>query len=295
MGFDFVEIDRVSMLSPEEFRTRYLKPGRPVVFTDLAKTWPAYQKWTFDYLKQVAGAQQVGLYDDSKADYSKSVNEPVATMPFGDYLDLIQREPTKLRIFLWNIYKHVPQLVDDTANPTVMSGFLDRFPMMFFGGQGSSVFLHYDLDLSHVFHTHFQGRKRCILFPPEASERLYRLPFAVHNIEDIDVLRPDLERWPALDGLRAYQCELGHGETLFMPSGWWHHMTYLTGSFSISLRALDENPLRKLHSVYNVFLLRGMDNIGRKVWGPKWFAYKERQAYRRAERAAGVRHRQLVT
>lgn len=31
---------------------------------------------------------------------------------------------------------------------------------------------------------------------------------------------------------------LEHGDTLFMPAGYWHHMEYLDSGFAMSLRAL---------------------------------------------------------
>ena len=89
-------------------------------------------------------------------------------MKFGDYLDLITREPTDLRIFTFNIFSEVPALVNDYSNPPLVSKFLDRFPLMFFGGAGSKVFLHFDIDVPHIFLTQFHG--------PKSSTRLLHSP-----------------------------------------------------------------------------------------------------------------------
>ena len=62
-------------------------------------------------------------------------------MKFGDYIDLIQNEPTDLRIFLFDPIKHAPKLLEDYRSPTnLMGGFLDKYPNMFFGGAGSVLF-----------------------------------------------------------------------------------------------------------------------------------------------------------
>ena len=284
MGFELQAIERVRGIDRKTFMEKYYKPRIAVIIEDFAADWPATTKWTFDYMREVVGNREVPLYDDSKVDYTKKVNEPAAKMMFGDYLDLLQREPTNLRIFLFNIFKHVPALTHDFSPPALAPDILTSFPMMFFGGQNSHVFLHYDLDLSHVFHTHFNGRKRTILFDQKYSKQLYRIPWAVHNVEDIDIENPDFDRWPALRGVKGYDAILEHGETLFMPSGMWHYMKYLDGSFSLSLRAMDKSLATKAHGLYNVTLMRYIDNLARKIGGKNWIEYKDRRAVELANR-----------
>lgn len=58
-----IPIEKRSGLTREEFISEYLKPKRPVVFTDLAKDWPAVNKWTFDWLRENHGDIQVPLFD----------------------------------------------------------------------------------------------------------------------------------------------------------------------------------------------------------------------------------------
>ena len=114
----------------------------------------------------------------------------------------------------------LPGLLDDYRSPSdLMGGFLDKYPNMFFGGKGSVTFLHYDIDLAHIFHTHFNGRKRVILFDQKWSERLYRIPFATYALEDYDIEKPDFNKFPALDGVEGVEAILEHGDTLFMPTG----------------------------------------------------------------------------
>ena len=57
-----------------------------------------------DYVK-VVGDVTVPLYDSSKADPAAPINASAAEMKFGDYIDLIQREPTDLRIFFFDPIK----------------------------------------------------------------------------------------------------------------------------------------------------------------------------------------------
>ena len=85
-----------------------------------------------DYVKEVVGDVTVPLYDSSKADPAAPINASAAEMKFGDYIDLIQREPTDLRIFFFDPIKFAPKLLNDYISPKdLMGGFLDKYPSMF--------------------------------------------------------------------------------------------------------------------------------------------------------------------
>src|SRR6202012_1015409 len=101
MSIILTPIDTVDTISKEDFFNNYLSPRKPLVIRKQSESWPALQKWTFDYLKETGGDVTVPLYDSSKADPSKPINASAAEMKFGDYIDLIQKEPTDLRIFLF--------------------------------------------------------------------------------------------------------------------------------------------------------------------------------------------------
>ncbi|MGV8880104.1 MAG: cupin-like domain-containing protein [Sphingobacteriaceae bacterium] len=286
MSFKLSPVDTVETITPEDFNKNYLKPRRPLVIKGLTKSWPAREKWTAEYLKEKVGDKVVPLYDNSKADPSKPINSAAAQMPFSEYMDLIKSQPTELRIFFFNIFKQAPELLNDVILPKdLMGGFLESMPAMFFGGSNSVTFLHYDIDLPHIFHTHFGGRKHVILFENKWKRRLYCIPNATYALEDYDVLNPDTKRFPALEGVEGQQVFLEHGDTLFMPTGYWHWMKYLEGSFSLSLRAWDASLLRKAHSLYNLAVKGGLDSVLKMAFKAKYAKYREKLAIRWAEQA----------
>lgn len=286
MPFELTPIDTVDHISKEDFEKNYLNLRKPVVIKKLSKDWPAYQKWNMDYLKEVVGDQIVPLYDSGKADPAKPINAAAAEMKFADYIDLIKETPTDLRIFLFDPIKHARKLLDDYIAPKdLMGGFLDSYPNLFFGGKGSVTFLHYDIDLAHIFHTHFNGRKHVILFENKWKERLYQIPFATYALEDYDVENPDFEKFPALKGVQGMETVLEHGDTLFMPTGYWHWMKYLDGSFSISQRAWDKSWAVKAKSLYNLTLQRKFDDLMKGNFREKYMSWKETLAIKRAEAA----------
>jgi len=286
MQFNLTPIDVVNDINKADFEKQYLNTRKPLIIKNMSKTWPAHDKWTLDYMKTAVGDKMVPLYDSSKADPSKPINAAAAEMKFSDYIDLIKSTPTDLRIFLFDPIKQAPNLLDDYRAPKdLMGGFLDSYPNMFFGGKGSVTFLHYDIDLAHIFHTHFGGRKHVILFENKWKERLYQIPYATYALEDYDVERPDFEKFPALKGVQGVEAFLEHGDTLFMPTGYWHWMKYLDGSFSISLRAWDKSWAVKARSLYNLTVQRKFDDFMKANFKEKYMNWKEQLAIKRANHA----------
>jgi len=243
--------------------------------------WPAFSKWSLDYIKEVAGDKTVPLYDDRPVDYKDGFNEPHATMKMREYVDLLKTKPTKYRIFLWNILKEVPELQKDFTFPDFGLKLLKGLPMLFFGGKDSHTFMHYDIDLANIFHFHFEGKKQCILFDQKQNKHLYKIPYSLITREDIDFSNPDIKKWPALKKATGYITNLEHGNVLYMPEGYWHYMKYITPGFSLSLRAIARNPKNLRKAIYNLFIMRPIDAIMRKVRGQKWIDWKNNYAIKK--------------
>ncbi|KAF2339919.1 cupin-like domain-containing protein [Flavobacterium tistrianum] len=285
MSFNLRSVDTVESISREDFKKNYLDKRKPLIIKGLTKDWPAREKWSTEYFKQIAGDIEVKLVDNSKADPAKVINASIASMKFGEYLDLIKREPTQLRIFFFNLFKHRPELIDDVKVPKeLMGGFIESMPAMFFGGSKAITFLHYDIDLPHLFHTHFGGRKHIILFDNKWKKRLYCLPNTTYALEDYDVANPDFEKFPALKGVEGYEVFLEHGDTLFMPTGMWHWMRYIDGSFSLTLRAWDQSVSRKIASVWSLFMHGAVDSGIKVIFRERYAVWREKRAFVIAEK-----------
>lgn len=284
MKLNLKEIDRVENISKNDFIKKYFKPQKPLVIENAINDWPAFTKWSLNYMKEVAGHKTVPLYDDRPVNYKDGFNEPHATMKMSNYIDLLKNEPTKYRIFLWNILKEVPELQDDFKYPDFGLKLMKGLPMLFFGGRDSYTFMHYDIDLANIFHFHFEGMKQCILFSQTQNKYLYKIPHSLITREDIDFANPDFNQWPALKKANGFVTTLRHGNVLYMPEGYWHYMRYLTPGFSMSLRAIARNPKNLSLAIYNVFILRYFDNLMRKLKGQEWIDYKNKQAILRTDK-----------
>ena len=288
MKLNLQEIDRVKSISKEDFLRNYIKPQKPVVIENLVDDWPAINKWSLDYMKEIAGDVNVPLYDDRPVDYKDGFNEPHATMKMSEYVDLLKSKPTKFRIFLWNILKEIPSLRKDFSYPEIGLKLMKKLPMLFFGGRDSYTFMHYDIDLADILHFHFEGKKQCILFSQSENKYLYKIPHSLITREDIDFANPDFEKWPALKKAKGYTANLEHGNVLYMPEGYWHYMRYLTPGFSMSLRAIARKPKNLGKAVYNVFVMRNIDNLMRRLKGQKWIDWKNEQAIIRTNKASNL-------
>ena len=288
MKLNLQEVPRVKTISKEVFIKHYFKPQKPVVIERCIEDWPAFSKWNLEYIKAVAGNKIVPLYDDRPVDYKDGFNQPHTSMKMSDYVDLLKKEPTKFRIFLWNILKEVPQLQDDFKYPDFGLRLMKNLPMLFFGGRDSYTFMHYDIDLANIFHFHFEGEKQCILFDQKQNKHLYKVPHSLITREDIDFANPDFKKWPALKNAKGYVANLKHGEVLYMPEGWWHFMRYITPGFSMSLRALARKPKNLTQAVYNVFFMRYFDNVMRRMKGQNWIDWKNEQAIVRTHKKNNI-------
>lgn len=278
MALNLQDIPRVKTITKKDFLKYYFKPQKPVVIERFIEDWPAYTKWNLEYMKQVGGHITVPLYDDRPVDYKDGFNEAHAKMKLSDYIDLLKREPTKFRIFLWNALKEIPLLQKDFMFPDFGLRLLKGVPMLFFGGKDSHTFMHYDIDLANIFHIHFEGEKQVILFDQEQNDYIYKIPHSLITREDIDFNNPDLKKWPMLKKAKGYKTELRHGEILYMPEGYWHYMRYITPGFSMSLRAIARRPKNFGTAIYNLLIMRNYDNIMRRIKGQRWIDWKNEQA-----------------
>lgn len=272
------QIERVKKISKSDFISQYVERQIPVVIEELTKDWPAYHKWKLSYIKDIAGNAVVPLYDDRPVNHEDGFNEAHTKMQMSDYIDLLESKPTNYRIFLYNLIKEVPTLKNDFLWPDIGLKLVKQMPMLFFGGENSRVFMHYDIDYSNILHFHFHGEKQCMIFPPNQSKYMYKVPHALISREDIDFDDPDYEKFPALKNAEGYITNLKHGEMLYMPEGYWHYMKYLTPGFSMSLRSFPKNISNLSKAAYNVFIMRYFDIMMRKVKGQKWIDYKNEKA-----------------
>jgi len=218
-------IDRRKNLSYKEFKKEYLIPRKPVIITDATASWKASQ-WTPEWFKN--------RYPD------KIVNTDQGEMKMADFIDAITADRPEPGPFLREqpLKDVFPDLVDH-VQPTpsyVLPNWLggnyfvpsinarlnrESFIEVNFCGRRIFPYLHID-DLGvHAFITQHFGDKQLIVYPPDQEPFLYRIQNArFSEIKDVD--HPDLEKYPLFVHAKPIRIVLHAGESVFMPSGWWH-------------------------------------------------------------------------
>lgn len=279
-----IPIPRIKSITKEDFIEHYYKKQQPVLIEDLAKDWPAYKKWDLDYIQSLAGDQIVPLYNNEPTKGRQNSVVPAKKMKLYDYIEILKTKPTDLRMFFYNVLQKMPELTKDFNYPDIGLKFFKKLPVMFFGGKGSKVLAHYDMDLADLVHFHFHGTKNVTLFHPDQAKYLYKVPFTVHNLEVIDMDNPDFEKYPALQLAQGMHTEMKHGEALYMPSGYWHYITYENGGFSITLRAFPRKAKQFTIFVTNIVFMRTFENLMRRIVGQSWVDKKEARMVKRVNK-----------
>jgi ribosomal protein L16 Arg81 hydroxylase len=269
-------------LTVQHFRTEYLKKQRPLIIKNFSKQFPAGKKWTLDYFKNYIGNHEVGLFDNAIKTNTAYV-KPDLTMPFSEFIDIIKKdEETTLRMFLFDMFKEFPELRKDFPTPDIVKGILGNIGFAFFGGKNTTVRFHYDIDASSVLMTQFIGRKRVILIAPEYEDLIYKVPYASFSL--IDVEQPDYDEFPGLKYVKGYDFILEPGDSLFMPSRYWHFNTYLEGGMAVAYRSIANNANDLYHGIMNTSVRILLDKSMNKWKKDNWMESKRKKAYENANR-----------
>ena len=272
------EVDSLASIDKEAFTHSYFKPLKPLVIKDLAKDWPALKKWSPTFFKNQHGNKQIKVYDGSFVEAGDNYMSNAKMLAFKDYIDAVITSNQDLRMFLYNIKSEIPALMNDVVFPDLTDSLSKNFVFMFFGAKDSVTQMHFDIDMSHVFHVALYGEKTVTLYPYEQGKNLHRYPFTCRSY--VDVHAPDFDRFPGLQSAEGYQVKLKQGETLYIPSGYWHHFVYDESSYAIALRCSNQTLSGKLHGAYNLLLMSMIDRLMNKLSPKGWFDWKEQQALR---------------
>ncbi|MBC7862088.1 MAG: cupin-like domain-containing protein, partial [Bacteroidia bacterium] len=160
-------IDVVENISEKDFKEKYFDPQIPVVIKGLTNGTFAGKNWSLDYFKRTMGHHTVPVYDNRNPNKGSAFTQADLQMKFGEFLDEIRKEGgNNIRMFLFDLFKLNPELSKEFPCPDLASGILGKLGRMFFAGKNTTVRIHYDIDVSNVFHTHFGGKKRVVLFSP---------------------------------------------------------------------------------------------------------------------------------
>jgi hypothetical protein len=226
--------------------------GLPCIVENQVCDWAAFQRWTPDYLKRAASGIHISVREAIGPPlniYQKLAQG--GKIPFSDYLDWVleisegedfraiqrnHKDPANITRAVRDIHfeesyyldakleESLPELLQDIKTPAWYS--CNPIDAIFWCGVlGTSSGLHSDLNPNcnvQVF-----GKKHFFLFAPSQAKNLYRMAGRTHC--HFDPNAPDFEKYPLARQAQGWQCYLRPGECLYIPVGWFHQVTVVSG------------------------------------------------------------------
>ncbi|KAL8231955.1 hypothetical protein R6Q57_001733 [Mikania cordata] len=239
-AFDQGNVERKTDISLEEFLQQY-DAQKPVLVSGLADTWLAKETWTPEQL--------LIKYKDLPFRISQRSANKIA-MKLKDYVSYMQEQHDEdpLYIFDDKFGEVAPDLLKDYSVPHLFPDdyfdVLDSdqrppFRWLIIGPERSGASWHVDPALTSAWNTLLCGRKRWALYPPG------RVPLGVTvhvNDEDgdVDIETPSSLQWwldfyPLLaDEDKPIECTQLPGETIYVPTGWWHCVLNLETTIAVT-------------------------------------------------------------
>ncbi|XP_037692837.1 HSPB1-associated protein 1 isoform X2 [Choloepus didactylus] len=218
---------------------------QPAIFYNMVFDWPA-RHWTAKHLSEVLHGKQIRFRMGMKStntvpqfettcSYVEATLEEFLTWncdqssvsgPFRDY--------DHSQFWAYADYKYFVHLFEDKTDifqDVIWSDFgfpgrTGRESTLWIGSLGAHTPCHLDsYGCNLVFQV--QGRKRWHLFPPEDTPFLYptRIPYEESSVfSKINVVNPDLKRFPQFQKAQRHVVTLSPGQVLFVPRHWWHYV-----------------------------------------------------------------------
>jgi hypothetical protein len=247
-------IPRRHRIGSEAFLRDHYALNRPVLLAGEVADWPAVRRWTPDYLKAAVGHRSVQVQTARNADpdYERNMAAHSRTLAFDAFIGQIAGPGAGNDTYLtaYNSAANVQSLAMLDAD----LGFLDDYlstgaeaprGMPWIGPAGTFTPLHHDLTNNLLLQ--IVGRKRVLLAAPGETPKLYNDCGVYSRVGDLTA--PDaLARFPDLEGIRIHALVLAPGDALFIPVGWWHQVTAL--DFSVTLTHTNFRWPNDFHTTY---------------------------------------------
>lgn len=236
----------IKPFSPQESRRILHHLQQPAIFLNMTCSWPVLS-WTAEHLSGCLGDKLVRFrlgrkeetntplfetqcsYEEAKVAQFLSWTQGQCGADVGPFSKYSHSE-----YWAYADYKYIAMLFHD--QPSMFEdvkwsefgfeGRNGRESTLWIGTEGANTPCHLDSYGCNLV-LQVQGRKRWHLFPPEDTAKLYptRVPYEESSVfSQVDVLHPDLTRFPAFQGARAHVVTLQPGQVLYVPRHWWHYV-----------------------------------------------------------------------
>lgn len=235
-------VDRRSSLGHAEFLSNYLRPRRPVILADAARTWPLYDLANPDYFRAHFGSQRVRVRGK---DYALGAlldllqaSTPEQPGPYPCKFAMAVEFPTLLDQVEPRFSYSLPDRQASSLLPQRLFNGVNNLEIFFGGPGGEFPYLHYDVMRLHAWITQLHGDKEFTVYAPGQEHLLYVNPEIPWQSSIENHHHPDYARYPLFREAVSQKLVVRAGETLFLPCGWWHTARSLTPTISVAFDQL---------------------------------------------------------
>ncbi|KAF9361997.1 hypothetical protein BGX26_008169 [Mortierella sp. AD094] len=248
-----IPIEDYQALDQDTFYQRYGFPNRPVMFQNSGvESWPAWEQWTLESLDAKYGDT---LFRVSNLD---SNTIPSFKMCFSDFLHYVKynKDQDPLYLFDPRFVETVPEMGDAyqaSGIPLVPKYFeVDFFSLLkeetrppfrwiLIGPQRTGAPWHVDPSGTSAWNTLLSGHKRWVLYPPNMIPPGHD-PTSLERMSSVEWY---LDVYPFLPSeLRPIEIVQHPGQTIYVPSGWWHMVLNMDDTVAVTQNFADETNLR---------------------------------------------------
>ncbi|MEO5572672.1 MAG: cupin-like domain-containing protein [Bacteroidia bacterium] len=237
-------VDKRANLSLDEFVNEYYNHCKPVVIKDATHTWIAHEKWNAEFFKDKFADRSVEV--DNKtfnmSDYMGVVMASTAEKP-APYLNEVNIAEI-FRELLPDLEPYFQYGLPDRLKSTLIPkkwGQREGIIELLIGGQGTCFpVLHYDGFHMHAFVTQIKGDKEFYFISPDQTKYLYTENIN-SNKSPVNFFNPDYKKYPLFKQVQPTMVLVKEGESIYIPSGWWHTTRILSLSIAVSINSMNRN------------------------------------------------------
>jgi hypothetical protein len=222
-------------LDADTFFGTYVAHNVPVLLPDFARGWPAVERWSLDHFEHHYGDAPIAIAEgrSSLPAHERNAGRDPRVVPMRELVARIRAagETDDFYAIAQDRNLARPELAPLLRDLDLSRGFLDATRLaqavaLWLGPAGTTTPLHHDT--SSILFVQVWGRKRITLIAPSEVALLDRARAMYAQVEPHE-LPPEV---------RVHELEVGPGDTLFLPVGWWHHVYALTPSISLAFNGL---------------------------------------------------------
>lgn len=226
-------------IDPSSFFETYYTANRPVVLKGIVNKWPAFDKWNMDFFRQEFGDKVIKYQcRDLSEDHVNAFFDNSREGTLSSYIDLIEEGgPDTRKFYLMSqdklfrriAFQSLLKDIDCSVGGILNESNKAQNTYFWLGPKGVITPMH--RDQNNIYLAQIIGRKKVKLVSPLSIDRIYN---STGHHSDINFDAIDFNKFKRAQELRVLEVTISPGDLLFIPVAWWHHVTSLDITLSIS-------------------------------------------------------------